>query len=271
MRKFWPIMSTVTSAPWKFAPLKQPFVPSPNTRKLEGIVFDVDGTLCEPQTYMFAAMRSALGIPKSTDILDHVYSLPTPADQHTAMEKIRQIEREAMLTQVPQPGLASLMSYLDSRSVRKGICTRNFDLPVQNLLDKFLPESAFGPIVTRDFRPPKPDPAGILHIARSWGLVRKSTGEAGIPADEREEKQKIAEGETEGELLKTEQGEEVADASQLIMVGDSVDDITAGRRAGAKTVLLVNDVNRHLVDHDHTDLVIERLDELIEVLEEGKL
>ncbi|KAK4657761.1 hypothetical protein QC762_200790 [Podospora pseudocomata] len=272
MRRFWPIMSAVTSAPWKFAPLKQPFVPSPNTRKLEGIVFDVDGTLCEPQTYMFAAMRSALGIPKSVDILDHVYSLPTPEDQHTAMEKIRTIEREAMLTQVPQPGLAPLMSYLDSRSIRKGICTRNFDLPVQNLLVKFLPSSVFGPIVTRDFRPPKPDPAGILHIARSWGLVRKSTGEPGIPVDEAEEKEKIAEkGQEEGELLHTERGEEVADASGLIMVGDSVDDITAGRRAGAKTVLLVNDVNRHLVDHEHTDLVIERLDELIEVLEEGRL
>ena len=29
----------------------------------------------------------------------------------------------------------------------------------------------FHPIVTRDFRPPKPDPAGILHIATNWGLV----------------------------------------------------------------------------------------------------
>jgi hypothetical protein len=25
---------------------------------------------------------------------------------------------------------------------------------------------------TRDFRPPKPDPAGILHIAKSWGLTK---------------------------------------------------------------------------------------------------
>ncbi|KAK4178299.1 HAD-like domain-containing protein [Triangularia setosa] len=272
MRRLWPIMSAVTSSPWKFAPLKQPFVPSPNTRKLEGIVFDVDGTLCEPQTYMFAAMRSALGIPKSVDILDHVYSLPHHDAQHAAMEKIRAIEREAMLSQIPQPGLSSLMSYLDARSVPKAICTRNFDLPVQNLLDKFLPSSPFAPIVTRDFRPPKPDPAGILHIARSWGLVRKSTGEPGIPVDEGEEKEKIAEGETvEGKLVKTDKGEEVADASGLIMVGDSVDDITAGRRAGAKTVLLVNDVNRHLAEHEHTDLVIERLDELIEVLEEGRL
>lgn len=50
---------------------------------------------------------------------------------------------------------------------------------------------------------------------------------------------------------------------------DSVDDMTAGYRAGAATVLLVNDVNAHLATHEHTDLCISRLDELIEVLENG--
>ncbi|KAK3309163.1 HAD-like domain-containing protein [Chaetomium strumarium] len=279
MRRVWPIMQSV-QASWKFAPLNRPFTPSPSTRKLEGIVFDVDGTLCEPQTYMFSEMRSALGIAKSVDILEHVYSLPTAEQQHQAMELIRDIERRAMLKQVAQPGLVKLMSYLDSRGIRKGICTRNFETPVNNLLSKFLAGSVFAPIVTRDFRPPKPDPAGILHIARSWGLVRRSTGEAGIPADaKQEEEERRSAGEEDnqswevdgGNLLRTEVGEEVADASGLIMVGDSIDDITAGRRAGAKTVLLVNDVNRHLADHELTDLVISRLDELIDVLENGLL
>ena len=51
-----------------------------------------------------------------------------------------------------------------------GLCTRNFDGPVTHLLQKFLPGKTFAPIVTRDFRPPKPDPRGILHIAEQWGL-----------------------------------------------------------------------------------------------------
>ncbi|KAK4190731.1 HAD-like domain-containing protein [Podospora australis] len=219
---------------------------------------------------MFAEMRNALNITKATDILDHVYSLPTEEKQQEAMEMIRNIERTAMLKQVAQPGLVTLMDYLDSRGIRKGICTRNFDAPVNNLLNKFLAGSVFGPIVTRDFRPPKPDPAGILHIARSWNLFRESTGEAGVPAQE-EQQHAEASGKEEEGLFKTAPGEPVADASALIMVGDSVDDITAGRRAGAKTVLLVNDVNRHLADHEHTDLVISRLDELIDVLENGRL
>ncbi|KAL2159113.1 hypothetical protein VTH06DRAFT_2872 [Thermothelomyces fergusii] len=272
-------MMPSASSTWKFAPLNRPYIPSPHRRKLEGIVFDVDGTLCKPQTYMFAEMRSALGIPKSRDILEHIYELPTEEEQHRAMEVVRDIERRAMLHQVAQPGLTELMAYLDSRGIRKGICTRNFETPVNNLLSKFLSGTSFAPIVTRDFRPPKPDPAGILHIARSWGLLRRSTGEAGIPADPAmeeecrpavEEDARAPGEETDSPgLVKTQMGQEVADASGLIMVGDSIDDITAGRRAGARTVLLVNDVNRHLVDHEHTDLAITRLDELIDILENG--
>lgn len=45
--------------------------------------------------------------------------------------------------------------------------------------------------------------------------------------------------------------------------------MTAGFRAGAATVLLANEVNVHLAKHEHTDLVISRLDELVSILEEG--
>ena len=108
---------------------------------------------------MFAEMRDALSITKGTDILDHIYSLP-PAEQEVAHEKVRAIERRAMKEQKPQPGLVELMEYLDKRGIKKGICTRNFDAPVDHLLSTFLPDSLFRPIVTREFRPPKPDPAG---------------------------------------------------------------------------------------------------------------
>jgi hypothetical protein len=44
---------------------------------------------------MFGEMRAVLGIPKSVDILDHIYGLPTALEQEAAMESIRQIERGA--------------------------------------------------------------------------------------------------------------------------------------------------------------------------------
>lgn len=226
----------------------------------------------EPQNYMFGEMRKALQITKEVDILEHIYSLPTPGSRESAMESVRQIERTAMAEQKAQPGLVELMRYLDARGVPKGICTRNFDAPVNHLLAKFLSGvEAFHPIVTREFRPPKPDPAGILHIARSWGLTRagsdRTKGEGRLQkvymVDGAEVRSEAVEsGRPEGE------GEE-ADGSGLIMVGDSVDDMVAGRRAGAATVLLVNPANEHLAGHDCTDLVVGRLDELIGVLEEG--
>lgn len=288
------------------APISAPHHHHHHHRVLKGVVFDVDGTLCIPQTYMFGEMRDALGIDKSVDILDHIYSLPTPAAQQDAMERVRNVERRAMAAQKAQPGLAELMAYLDARGIPKAICTRNFEQPVQHLLGKFLDGHVFAPIVTRDFRPPKPDPAGILHIARSWGLTR--TGEETVIADSAADtavdtavdkadsastvsdeedmadpavvRAEQKEEEEEEALARATSGNSVAslvpeapvleaDASGLIMVGDSIDDMTAGRKAGAATVLLVNDVNRHLAEHNHTDLVISRLDELITVLENG--
>jgi len=237
LRRAFTMSAQMSKEPRRFAPLRESSDKTNNgAPKLKGIVFDVDGTLCEPQTYMFAQMRSAVSIPKTSDILDHIYALPA-TEQEVAMEKIRAVERAAMISQKAQPGLVALMDYVESKGLPKAICTRNFETPVMHLLSKFLSGKHFSPIITRDFRPPKPDPAGILHIAKSWGFVKEGTDEG--------------------------------DASQLIMVGDSVDDMTAGYRAGAATVLLVNEVNVSLVTHEHTDLVVLRLDELIEVLENG--
>lgn len=226
----------------RFAPLRIEEISDRQDRRLQkvkGIVFDLDGTLCLPQSYMFKQMRSALGISKGIDILDHCESLPA-GEREKAFQKIREIEAEAMIAQVPQPGLLSLIQYLEKREIPKAICTRNFEVPVTHLLQKFLPNSDFAPIVTRNFKPPKPDPAGILHIAETWGFVTRNKSDHVI-----------------------------ADASGMIMVGDSLDDLTAGHRAGAATVLLVNSTNNHLKSHEHCDLAIEKLNELIDILEDG--
>ncbi|KAI0445299.1 HAD-like protein [Xylaria telfairii] len=262
------------TGPRRFAPLKRtPGQQQTNLPKLQGVIFDVDGTLCLPQNYMFTEMRNVLGIPKSIDILTHIASLPTAAERDEAMGAIQAIERAAMASQEAQPGLSTLMTYLQEQGVRKAICTRNFEQPVTHLLRKFLVGVEFSPIVTRDFRPPKPDPAGLLFIARSWGLVRDVDDAAGAPAAQAPEPERRgARGprkEPAGNDKSVDVVEEVGDASALIMVGDSIDDMTAGRRAGAATVLLVNSDNAYLTEHPHTDLVIRRLDDLVGVLDAG--
>ncbi|CAN6630060.1 hypothetical protein TRVA0_012S02058 [Trichomonascus vanleenenianus] len=200
----------------------------PGDIQIKGVVFDMDGTLCLPQTWMFQQMRNALGIDKGTDILDHVNSLPEKA-QAEAQEKLMAIERKAMGEMIPQPGLQDLMMFLNEKGIPKSICTRNFPIPVEYLLSNFLDGHTLHPVITREFKPPKPHPAGILHIAKEWGI----------------------------------------DPRHLVMVGDSVDDMTAGHRAGAGTILLQSDVNTHLNGVPETDVVVHRLHDVIKVLEEG--
>lgn len=76
---------------------------------------------------MFGLMRSSVNIPASSDILDHIHALPEP-EQREAFAKIQRIEQDAMAKQIPQPGLVTLMEWLDQKGVNKGICTRNFKL-----------------------------------------------------------------------------------------------------------------------------------------------
>ena len=108
------------------------------------------------------------------------------------------------------------------------VCTRNFDGPTQHLMTTFLPGIEMDPIVTRKFKPAKPHPAGIHHIANNWGMS----------------------------------------TDDMIMVGDSIDDMTAGRRAGAKTVLLLSQEghNSYLVGGEFTDVAINRCVWCINVL-----
>lgn len=116
--------------------------------------------------------------------------------------------------------------------------------PVTHLLTTHLPShvNPFAPIVTRDFRPPKPSPAGILHIAKAWGIVDS----ADVPDTK-----------PESRLL------------PLMMVGDSIDDIVAGYDASAITVLVRSEGKEELETDERTDVVVSRLDELVGLLEEG--
>ncbi|KAK4946445.1 hypothetical protein LTR10_014644 [Elasticomyces elasticus] len=287
--------------PKRFAPL-DPAVQHGNAQpKLKGIIFDVDGTLCLPQNYMFKEMRSALGIPKSVDIIDHIRSLsnepdvgvinghqpakprsptnssqppaenmmshsadspdpPPDSPQARAVKKIKDIERQAMTLQRPQPGLQDLMAYLTRRGVRKALCTRNFPAPVHHLLSNHLPDEEFHPVVTRETEgiQPKPSPEGLWSIAQAWGLDKEVD----------ESPDKLASTNSDGQVDPLELARRYL-GSGLIMVGDSLDDMAAGYRAGAATVLLVNDENEELAKHACTGRTVRRLDELIDVLEQG--
>ncbi len=107
--------------------------------------------------------------------------------------------------------------------------------PVTHLLEHHVPKHIrpFSPIITRDFRPPKPSPAGILNIARAWGVAI------------------------------TQDGVSAKQALPIVMVGDSVDDMTAGRDAGALTVLLRSPGKEELEEDERTDISVDRYESLL--------
>ncbi|ORY83885.1 HAD-like domain-containing protein [Protomyces lactucae-debilis] len=183
--------------------------------KLKAVIFDMDGTLTKPQTYMFKEMRDALKITKEQDILGSIEALPSE-EQEAAHDKIRDIERNAMSKMEIQPGLHTLFKYLAETKVRKAICTRNFHEPTQYLLDHFLQDYKIWPVITRAFTPPKPSPEPLLHILEKWPDV---------------------------------------EVEACMMVGDGADDIKAAQAYKMDTILVLNKDNEELKKLNPTHVV----------------
>lgn len=161
-------------------------------------VFDMDGTLTVA-VHDFPAIREALGIPAQDDILTHLAALP--AEEAAAKHAwLLEHERDLALGSKPAPGAVELVRDLAARGYRLGILTRNAQelahvtLQAIGLADCFAVEDVLG----RDDAAPKPDPDGLLKLARAWDVT---------PSD-------------------------------MVMVGDYRFDLDCGRAAGARTVLV---------------------------------
>lgn len=211
-------------------------------REIKGVIFDMDGTLTKPQTWMFGEMRRQVGVPDNVDILVHLEALETADEKHEAEMKLRAIEEKAMREQEPTAGLLDAFETLHKLNIKTSICTRNVPKPVTDFCLKFLNHSdpfnpdnteglITGPIVTREFKPPKPAPEPILHICNSWGV----------------------------------------DPKEVVMVGDSIDDMQAGFNAGCAIVLINHDDNHHVKSQISIDGVVTDLHELITALQNGIL
>ncbi|SCU79926.1 LADA_0B04060g1_1 [Lachancea dasiensis] len=205
----------------------------PTQLAVKAIVFDMDGTLCKPQKWMFT-MREAIGLKDpQIDILTFVDSLPTASLREEANLNIKKVEALAMAEMEPQPGLMALMEFLTEHGVTTSICTRNLITPVRHLISNFIPveHDRFLHILTRDFRPTKPNPDPLLHISERLNIS----------------------------------------PSNMIMVGDSYDDMECGASAGCATILVRNDSNGSLLEtHGHLiDAVVTDLAEIIMLLNSG--
>ncbi|MCF6751238.1 HAD family hydrolase [Pseudomonas stutzeri] len=161
-------------------------------------VFDMDGTLTIA-VHDFAAIRRALQIPESDDILYHLAALP-PEQAAPKRAWLLDHERELACAARPAAGAFELLQALRERDCRLGVLTRNahelalVTLETVGLGDFFRTEDILG----RDEAPPKPHPGGLLQLAARWGIEPRA----------------------------------------MMMVGDYRFDLECARAAGARSVLV---------------------------------
>lgn len=133
-------------------------------------VFDMDGTLTIA-VHDFAAIRRALDIPESDDILHHLAGLP-PEQAAPKHVWLLEHERELAYAARPAAGAHELLQALRERDCRLGVLTRNAHELALVTLEAVGLGAYFdaGDILGRDEAPPKPHPGGLLHLAARWGV-----------------------------------------------------------------------------------------------------
>ncbi|HEY3309629.1 MAG TPA: HAD family hydrolase [Desulfuromonadaceae bacterium] len=183
-------------------------------------VFDLDGTLTVA-VHDFEAIRRELSIPDGSDILGHLASLP----DHLARPlhaRLQDIELELAGVTRAAIGALNLMEHLQDNAIILGILTRNTRENALRTLDLIGLGSYFEPcnVIGRDEALPKPDPDGICRLAANWN----------------------------------------ADPASMVMVGDYLYDLQAGRTAGALTVHV--DHTRSFRWPELADICVTTLEEL---------
>ena len=87
------------------------------------VLFDFDGTLTHPDALDFPALRSAIGCPPGTLILEYIEALPTEDERARKRKVLGDFEMAAARASVPNDGAEQMIHALKSRGVRIGILT----------------------------------------------------------------------------------------------------------------------------------------------------
>lgn len=202
---------------------------------LRGVVFDMDGTLTVPNLD-FKVMYERCGVDASDDLLAAIAAMP--ADKAAvANAVIDEMEAEGRRTLQLEKGVAELARWLQFHNVPTALVTRNSAITVEHF-QQYLWEPAglprFEPAISRDDEGvlPKPNPDAMEVIAKKWGFaIAGPGGDAG--------------GDAGGGAV--EDGVELIDGADLIMIGDSPsNDIVFGKAAGVTTALV--DSGRRFVE-----------------------
>jgi hydrogenase expression/formation protein HypE len=171
--------------------------------RIRAVLFDFDGTLTRPEAIDFAILRNQLGCPKGIAILEFIQGLGTEDARRDAWRLLEDFELAAARASVPNEGAEELVRLLKKHEIGRGILSRNSTSSIREAMKNFRSISLDDfPVVLSRENPgrPKPHPDGVRDAARLLGVQ----------------------------------------TAELLVVGDFVFDIEAGRAAGAPTAFLTN-------------------------------
>lgn len=207
------------------------YMEPPRPYRIKAVLFDLDGTLTLPGALDFSVIREKLGCPPDVSVLEFIETMRDPSEKEKALRKLDEFELEGARNSLPNPEAEALMRHLRSLGLKIGIITRNSSIIVNRTLENFdsLKPEDFDVIITRDDPfKPKPSGEGIRHAAEKLGIK---------PED-------------------------------ILVVGDFIFDVHAGKRAGSLTAFL-----RHpgslLHDDRECDFIFSSLSEVKEIVRMG--
>lgn len=156
----------------------------------------MDGTLVS-QELDFESIRCEIGFPPGTPLLEGLAKLDRQ-QRELARSILDRHECLAAERAMVFEGVVEFLEWLEHRSIRKALLTRNSRRSAETVLTRC--GLRFDPIVAREDGLPKPNPHGIWQICEAWQVT---------PAE-------------------------------VLMIGDYLYDIEAGRNAGTRTALITH-------------------------------
>lgn len=142
---------------------------------LEGMIFDLDGTLVDSRLD-FSAIRSELDCPEGIGVLEFIATLPVQ-EQPDAHAVVLRHERAGAERAEWMPGAQACLQRLRAAGIPVAILTRNASDIAKLTLSRL--GATVDCLLAREDAPPKPAPDGLLHIARHWQLPVKQLAYVG--------------------------------------------------------------------------------------------
>lgn len=199
--------------------------------RIDGVLFDLDGTLTQPGALDFPALKRDIGCPQDLPVLEFMAGLQDEGRRQEITRRLEEFEIQGALSSRANAGAQQLVKAIKRAGLPVGILTRNSRASTLRALENFgdMDASDMDVIVTReDPVKIKPSGQGVLLAAREMGV----------------------------------------EPAHMLMVGDFSFDMEAGHDAGALTAYLAN--GKPAPDGLVCDFVVDALPDLEPILTEGR-